>query len=243
PWVEREESTAHKLGRLRERVVLYDATLQSIDSINDLPGVAADTNFVQELRSKRLYFQALKCLALSRCHSILSSPTHALALLSHASTHITTALPLLPHTSSQTPPFTLAPTTLSTLQSLLTHELTRHRALVELSNLTAQTAPPSSSPHAAGAAKHVPAEHTPPLIDDLTTYPPLGAVVDCAHLVTYPPRVEPVPVKPLFLDLAWNYVAYPGREGVGAGGEREEEEEGKEREEGKGKKGWFGFGR
>jgi signal recognition particle subunit SRP68 len=55
-----------------------------------------------------------------------------------------------------------------------------------------------------------------------------------------------VPVKPLFLDVAWNYVEYPGRKEVA----REEEEvvekvreEKVEEERPKVKKGWFGFGR
>lgn len=55
-----EESSGKRLARLREQVVLYDATLQSLDSIEELPGVAADSSLVEELRSYRGYFQALK---------------------------------------------------------------------------------------------------------------------------------------------------------------------------------------
>lgn len=49
-----------KLNKLRERVVLYDSTLQSLDFILELPGVAADTAFVQDLEAKRRYFRALR---------------------------------------------------------------------------------------------------------------------------------------------------------------------------------------
>lgn len=59
-WVIKEESTGRKLARLRERVVLYDASLQSIDSVKELPGVAADQAFVIELDAKRAYFAALR---------------------------------------------------------------------------------------------------------------------------------------------------------------------------------------
>jgi len=67
------------------------------------------------------------------------------------------------------------------------------------------------------------------------------------NLVTYPPKLQPIPVKPLFFDLAWNYIDYPGRtpaaaavngaansgaESKGAAGEKKET-----------RKGWFGFGR
>lgn len=55
-----EESNGQKLTRLRERVVLYDATLQSLDSVQELPGVAADQALVNELDGKRAYFAALR---------------------------------------------------------------------------------------------------------------------------------------------------------------------------------------
>lgn len=64
-----EEGSGKRLAGLREQVVLYDATLQSLDSIEELPGVAADSALVEELRSQRGYFQALKyvnlCVPLS----------------------------------------------------------------------------------------------------------------------------------------------------------------------------------
>jgi signal recognition particle subunit SRP68 len=57
---QKAEGRGRKLSRLRERVVLYDAILQSIDSVKDLRGAARDEAFIQELDGKRAYFQALK---------------------------------------------------------------------------------------------------------------------------------------------------------------------------------------
>lgn len=54
------ESRGHKLTRLKERVALYDATLQSLDSVKELPGVAADQAFLKELEAKKAYFAALR---------------------------------------------------------------------------------------------------------------------------------------------------------------------------------------
>lgn len=59
-WPEKEEGNGRKLARLRERVVLYDATLQSLDTIKELPGVAADETFLAEIQGKFQYFQSLK---------------------------------------------------------------------------------------------------------------------------------------------------------------------------------------
>lgn len=58
--VEKEEGTGKKLARLRERVVLYDSILQSIDSVKELRGAVRDSGFIKELEGKRSYFQALK---------------------------------------------------------------------------------------------------------------------------------------------------------------------------------------
>lgn len=60
--------------------------------------------------------------------------------------------------------------------------------------------------------------------------------------------MEPIPVKPLFFDAAWNYIEYPGREVEesvenGVKGTSSVTEKGSEQNAGQQKKGWFGFGR
>ena len=56
----KEEGTGRKLAHFREKAVLYDSILQSLDSIKELPGVAADSAFLEELDAKHGYFSALK---------------------------------------------------------------------------------------------------------------------------------------------------------------------------------------
>ena len=82
------------------------------------------------------------------------------------------------------------------------------------------------------------------MIERLDEYPPEG--VDLTNLVTYPPRPQPIPVKPIFLDTAWNYIDYPGRPKKGtatAGGGKAEETSAEAEPKKETKKGWFGFGR
>jgi len=55
-----EDGTGRKLAHLREKAVLYDSILQSLDSIKELPGIAADEAFQEELDAKYNYFSALK---------------------------------------------------------------------------------------------------------------------------------------------------------------------------------------
>ena len=228
-----EESAGRTLTRLRERVVLYDATLQSLDSIKELPGVAADQSFVKELETKRYYFAALRCLTIARSHALLQNTKNALALLSRAldlSSRIS-EIALSSQASPDKPPdLDVAPAQAKSLQELLQSLVFQHRALVELHNM-------------ASADNEIKSRTASPLIERLDIYP--QGDVDLTNLVTYPPKVEPVPVKPLFLDVAFNYIEYPGRtrkvaekavNGTAEGTASKEEKK-------EGKKGWFGFGR
>lgn len=54
------EPTGRKISRLKDKVVLYDSTIQSIDSIKELPGVAADEGLLEQLNATAKYFHALK---------------------------------------------------------------------------------------------------------------------------------------------------------------------------------------
>ena len=249
--VDKEEGTGRKLAKLRERVVLYDSTLQSLDSIKELPGVSSDAEFLGELEAKYNYFRALKyvilifveclwskvtnffrCLAIARSHSVLSSYVEALSLLARATALLTPSLPHLSATAAPSPtaPPTLAisPASASFLASVLNAELQRHRALVEITTVSGTVAklPPSL-----------------PLVETLEHYP-TGGEVDLSNLVSYPTKLEAVPVKPLFFDVAWNYIEYPGRSPQVTAQVPEEEIpslRGEEKQEAK--KGWFGFGR
>lgn len=248
--IPKQESVPHRLARLTERTVLLDSTLQSIDSIKYLPGASRDAAFIGELDAQTAYFRAIKCLNIGYSHAILNHDAEALALFAHAQSLLDSGAPdsqtvsVAPTTtpglhaaaSAQAPPMLpVAPAALQKLRAHLKTEVLRQRGLVAL-------------------RKHFEAQpvDTAPLVDRLETFPRSGKV-DLNNLVTYPPRLEPVPVKPILLDLAWNYIDYPGRRtdddtmggmvetatakvaeaanAVAGGAEKEK------------KKGWFGFGR
>jgi signal recognition particle subunit SRP68 len=140
---------------------------------------------------------------------------------------------------SSTPPnITVFPFEASFLKYLLDGEVQQYRALVELSNL-------NNSPQQNNSSL----SNGQPLIEKLNEYP--SKAVDLENLVTYPPKMEPIPVKPLFFDAAWNYIEYPGREidekvaenvvkAAPVGGAEKGAEPQTAQQQ---KKGWFGFGR
>lgn len=110
-----------------------------------------------------------------------------------------------------------------TLQSTLQGLVAQYRGLVTLENISAEEASKSVS--------------TRPIIERLHEYN--GDGLDLSNLVPYPPQMQPVPVKPLFLDVAWNYVDYPREQA--ATQEAPAEKTGEEKKGGR--RGWFGFGR
>ena len=228
-----QESNGRKMKRLKERVVLYDSTLQSIDSVKILPGVAADQAFLDELEVKRCYFAALRCLAVARSHSLGERTKNALALLSRALDLTSSASRLIRPSepeSNKAPNLEVTSAQTKKLQKLLESLVFQHRALVELHNVSVLGTDGISIQ-----------EET--LVERLETYPP--GLVDLTKLVTYPPRLEPIPVKPIFLDVAFNYIDYPGqkRRGASQGTNGVVDGQTPKEEKKEGKKGWFGFGR
>jgi signal recognition particle subunit SRP68 len=81
------EGTGKKLARLRERIALYDSTLQSLDFVQELPGVIGDAAFVRELEAKRNYFRALRYGVLPCVKRIVFSFFYSLSVLFNFSKH------------------------------------------------------------------------------------------------------------------------------------------------------------
>lgn len=168
-------------------------------------------------------------MSIARSHSLIGQSLNALALTKHAFEQSQQAASFFSeHGSSASES---APRNIEIRQAdvrffhdLLKGELQRWRAIVEIDNLRAK----SNSTVSKTAAV--------PLIQRLSEYPVQG--VDLANLVTYPPKVEPIPVKPLFFDVAWNYVEYPGKAPAVVGEAPTKQEQPAQPQ----KKGWLGFG-
>lgn len=118
---------------------------------------------------------------------------------------------------------------LSYLGNLLEGELQRHRAIVHIDNLRKEER--AHLAHLAGAEA--------PLVERMDEFPIQG--VDLKNIVEFPPKMALIPVKPIFLDVAWNYIDYPGktRQQAPAAAAAADTREPAQQQ----KKGWFGFGR
>jgi signal recognition particle subunit SRP68 len=80
-----------------------------------------------------------------------------------------------------------------------------------------------------------------PIIENPNEYS--TTAIDLSNLVSYPPKLMPVPAKPLFFDIAWNYIDYPGRTPATRTEVQSQKAEEVDDEKKPAKRGWFGFGR
>ena len=119
----------------------------------------------------------------------------------------------------------ISPKTLQGFHQYVSGTVTQYRALVELKNLMDEQK---------ASTKDI---YTPPLVERLGEYPVED--VDLTKLVNFPPKLQTIPVKPLFLDLAWNYIDYPRDVSGTPEAPKTTAEEKKE----PAKKSWFSFGR
>lgn len=114
---------------------------------------------------------------------------------------------------------------IQTLQSTLRDLVSQYRGLVTLEKISEQQSKSASER---------------PMVERLHEYP--GDGLDLKNLVPYPPQMQPVPVKPMFLDVAWNYIDYP-RENANTQGAAPTSTEPATEEKKGGRRGWFSFGR
>jgi signal recognition particle subunit SRP68 len=179
-----------------------------------------------------------RCLSIARSHSLHGKKTNALALLDHALDLCSEAGPLL---ASNPQPSTDSPLSIQVhvqdakyLAQLLTDMVTRYRALVHIENLRKEE------------EEGWEADACVPLVERLQDFP---KNVSLDNLVDLPPKLQPIAVKPIFLDIAWNYIDYPqigndspAQRGKQASAQAQEQKSSGQEQPPK-KKGWFGFGR
>ncbi len=165
---------------------------------------------------------------------MVDNPTNALALAKYGYDQCQKSVPILAkgaeHAPSSARNIEVTGSEATSLRNLLRAEVEKYRALVDLEKLRKDKS-------GGGTAK----ASAVPLSERLEQYP---EQVDLENVVTYPPQFVPIPVKPLFMDVAWNYIEYPDKTTMTDGknmdkaGDKKSESEQKPQA-----RGWFGFGR
>jgi len=174
-----------------------------------------------------------RCLTIGRCQAVTGEFRNALALYARSLDLSSSALSIkstaTPKANDGPPKLDIASEDLQGFHHHIDGMVSQYRAVVELKNLMSQQKASTTD------------IYRPPIVERLREYPIED--VDLMKLVNFPPKLQPIPVKPLFLDVAWNYIDYPGRATSKVNGTPEVPKTAPQEEKEPAKKGWFGFGR
>jgi signal recognition particle subunit SRP68 len=174
-----------------------------------------------------------RCLTIGRSHAFMGEAKNALALYNRAlelsSNALSSKSTMIKEAEDGPPKLDIGSEDFISFQQYLDGMVSQYRALVELKNLMDRQKAATEG------------TYRPPLAERLDEYP--AEDIDLTNLVNFPPKLRPIPVKPLFFDLAWNYIDYPGRSPSGVNGAPTAPKTGSEEKKEPAKKGWFGFGR
>jgi signal recognition particle subunit SRP68 len=141
---------------------------------------------------------AHRCHSIANSHFLLNKRRNALALQVRALELVSETIKTLQSTEgtgeSGVRGITITVAQAEDLKARLEKEVTRFRALAEIEKASADRAHLAVTPL--------------PLIQRLDIFP--EAEIDLQNIVHIPPKLEAIPVKPIFFDVAWNYISYPG---------------------------------
>ena len=181
-----------------------------------------------------------RCVNIAYSHDLDAAYADSLALITRAHDLLAKAASLLSSlpTSESTKPPTLeiSNQSFATAKDTVAALMHRSQAMTELQQISSDAVQTYDKSQA----------YITPVVQRLTEYPPLGTNFDLGRLVNYPPKLQPIPVKPIFLDVAWNYIDYPGHgtvEVANGTATIAPDATSKPTEQKPVKKGWFGFGR
>ncbi|KAG5365208.1 Signal recognition particle subunit SRP68 [Yarrowia sp. C11] len=178
-------STHTRLLQLKDSVRLLGNIVQSVDEILNLAGVSNDSALVAALGATRDAYRAQKLASIGASYDLVGDYKNALALSNKA------------------------------LQLQQTVGDADHAAVTGIpvpqnSQLTANTARLQALETIAQRLSEKPLNH--PVSDNMDSYP-MATAHDTAHnIVEFDQRLKPVLVKPVFFDIAYNYVQYPAGE-------------------------------
>ncbi|KAG0207177.1 signal recognition particle subunit srp68 [Mortierella sp. GBA30] len=190
-------------------VKAYDNIVQNLTAIQELPGVAADVRLSAEVENKMLYYKGWRCFFTATAYSKLSRHIEAIALFDRAqsyATQIRSGLGRSADSESEPDSFNVSEKELQDIESKIRGRKCQVHAAWYLEN-----GQESIEDKLTSMSLDEKTLDEPALIKRLDTYPTSltsKANPTVPHLVDFPPTLQPIPAKPLFFDIAFNYMNY-----------------------------------
>jgi signal recognition particle subunit SRP68 len=175
---------------LQDSTRILDRVLQSCAQLEELPGVHNDETLYNSLQALSGYFRARRVGLIARAYARAGDKKSALALWNAAHLHIGKSTKLTP---GDIPEDILSADDFAAAVTEIQSNLERMHGLYALEHMMHQ-----DDGHSSKAA----------VAESLDVYP-IGAPSDVlARLVNFKPSLRAVPVKPVFYDIAFNYIGY-----------------------------------
>ncbi|KAF9997663.1 signal recognition particle subunit srp68 [Entomortierella chlamydospora] len=211
--LEGDESTTDRNEDVQYQnlVKAYDNVVQNLTTIQELPGVVADTQLSAEVESKLLYYKAWRCFFTATAYSKLSRHVEAIALFDRAqayATQIRSGLGRASKSGSEPDSFNVTDKELQDIESRIRGRKCQVHAAWYLEN--GQDGDNIENKLSSMSLDEKTLDE-PALIKRLDTYPTSitsKANPTVPHLVDFPPAFQAIPAKPLFFDIAFNHMDY-----------------------------------
>ncbi|ANB12954.1 Srp68p [Sugiyamaella lignohabitans] len=189
------KSVSSQLTSYRDVVRIYETILQSVSQLIELPGVHNDETFSNALDVVNRFFKAQRTFLIAKSYRLVGDQKkESLSLFELASKFISSEDAQV-ITGADLPSGLLSVDEVETFVKDLKAELVRAHGIAAFEALSNQN---SNSSHSSLLS----------VSDDLTKYPSGSPSEIVRNLVNFKPHVQPVPVKPVFFDIAFNYIDY-----------------------------------
>ncbi|XP_037545915.1 signal recognition particle subunit SRP68 [Nematolebias whitei] len=208
--VKRNESMAHTLqAKLKETeadenkrgprpqdlIRLYDIILQSLAELSTLQGLEEDHSFQKEVSLKTLVYKAYRCFFIAQSYVLVKKWSEALVLYERV-------LKYAKEVQSKAKGLNNSLKDLPDVQELIA-EVNAEKYSLQAAAILDTDEPPEVS-----TQQQV--KDSTPLCDHLDTFRLDNTLVGKKpNLVQFPPDFQPIPIKPLFFDLALNHATFP----------------------------------
>ncbi|GET01708.1 signal recognition particle subunit SRP68-like [Rhizophagus clarus] len=198
-------------GKYQDIVKLYDNVLQSLTEIGDLSAVQNDVNLSREIDSKIWYYKAWRTLYVASAYSALNKEWEAILLYERAKEYNAQARASLSQLILDKDDILVVTSKeISELENILRGLKCKARAAWHIgldSNVTKKMSELSFDDKSK-ADGNIDNREEPSLNKRLSQYPSSLSMKN-VRLIDFPPEFTPIPAKPLFFDIAFNYVDFP----------------------------------
>ncbi|KAG5519636.1 hypothetical protein PMAC_001791 [Pneumocystis sp. 'macacae'] len=168
-------------------VKLYDDILQNLTTMSELPGISNDMYFLQTIEQEKYYFKSHRCLIIAESYFLLSDYRPALTLAIHSYDYLSK----ISITSNKKIIF-INETELVNLKKNIGIKINQFRAFLCLTMEKINNEKDTSL-------------KIPTLMEMIDNYSPK---LDLSRLIDFSLKLESLFCKPIFFDIAYNYIDY-----------------------------------